>query len=405
MYNAFEVRNQFPALTQKVNGHDLIYLDSAATTLKPQKVIDRITQFYSYEAANVHRGAHTLSDQATASFESARESIRHFINAPSSDEIIFTKGTTESINLLAYSYGMHFLNEGDEIVLTELEHHSNIVAWQILAEKKKCVLKYIKVTDAGEIDLYSLDEIITAQTKIVAFSGCSNILGTLTPLELIIQKAQSVGAITFLDAAQLVTQKKIDVQKLDVDFLAFSAHKLFGPFGFGILYGRKSLLQQMPPYQGGGAMISKVEFSHSTYNQVPFKFEAGTPSIEAAIATETAIRFFTDLNIDEVFKHEQNLLKQTEKELLQIEGLKIFGQAKDKAAILSFNIAGIHHSDIGQILDQQGVAVRVGHHCTQPLLKKFSLTGTVRASISIYNNEQDMHQFIEAVKKAKRMLT
>lgn len=405
MYNAFEVRNQFPALTQKVNGHDLIYLDSAATTLKPQIVIDRINRFYSYEAANVHRGAHTLSDQATASFESARESIRHFINAPSSDEIIFTKGTTESINLLAYSYGMHFLNEGDEIVLTELEHHSNIVAWQILAEKKKCVLKYIKVTDTGELDLISLNEMITAQTKLVAFSGCSNILGTLTPLELIIQKAQSVGAITFLDAAQLVTQKKIDVQKLNVDFLAFSAHKLFGPFGFGVLYGRKSLLEKMPPYQGGGAMISKVEFSHSTYNQVPFKFEAGTPSIEAALATETAIRFFTDLKIDEVFKHEQNLLKQTEKELLQIEGLKIFGQASDKAAILSFNIAGIHHSDIGQILDQQGVAVRVGHHCTQPLLKKFSLTGTVRASISIYNNEQDMHQFIEAVKKAKRMLT
>lgn len=397
------IRDQFPALRQKIRNQDLVYLDSAATTLKPQSVIDRITKFYTYETANVHRGAHYLADAATGEFEKARENIRQFINAESIEEVIFTKGTTDGINLVASSYGS-FLNEDDEIVLTELEHHSNIVAWQVLTAQKKCILKYITVLPNGEIDLASLEEQITDKTKIVAFSACSNILGTLTPIEKIVAKAKSVGAVTLMDSAQYVSQKKIDVQMLGIDFLAFSAHKLFGPFGFGVLYGRKDLLNKMPVYQVGGSMISTVDYQQSTYNHLPFKFEAGTPHIAGAIAASEAIDFLNQYKMEELFKHEQNLMSMAVTELRQIENLKIFGTAENKAAIVSFNIEGLHHSDVGQILDQQGIAVRVGHHCTQPLLKKIGLTGTVRASISIYNNESDIAQLIEGVKKAKRML-
>jgi cysteine desulfurase/selenocysteine lyase len=304
---------------------------------------------------------------------------------------------------VASSYG-EFLNEGDEIVITELEHHSNIVVWQILAEKKKCQLKYITVLENGELDLTSIESQITEKTKIVAFSGCSNILGTLTPIEIIIKKAKSVGAVTLMDSAQLVSQKKIDVVKLGVDFLVFSSHKLFGPFGFGVLYGKKELLNKMQPYQYGGSMINSVEYFKTTYNHLPFKFEAGTPHIAGAIGTMAAIEFLNQYSFLDLFAHEQNLMKLALVELNQIEGFKVFGTASEKAAIISFTINGIHHSDIGQILNQQGIAIRVGHHCTQPLLKKFNLTGTARASISIYNNENDILQFVEGIKKAKRML-
>lgn len=403
MFNSTEVRSQFPALQQKVHGHDLVYLDSAATTLKPQVVVDRISKFYALEASNVHRGAHYLSDAATTEFEKARESVRQFVNAEFAEEVIFTRGTTESINLVATCFGS-FLKEGDEIVITEMEHHSNIVAWQVLALQKKCILKYIAVLPNGELDLESLEKIVTSKTKIVAFTGCSNSLGTLTPIEKIVKKAKSVGAVTLMDGAQYISQKKTDVQKLDIDFLAFSAHKLFGPFGFGVLYGKKKLLNEMPPYQFGGSMISTVEFSQTTFNQLPFKFEAGTPHVEGAIGTRAAIEFFQKFSHEEVFQFEQNLLNFAQEELLKIEGLQIFGTAESKAAIISFNIKGAHHSDIGQILDQQGIAVRVGHHCTQPLLKKFGLTGTVRASISIYNHQRDIEYLVDAVKKAKRML-
>ncbi|MEK6628011.1 MAG: SufS family cysteine desulfurase [Bdellovibrionota bacterium] len=398
-----DIRGQFPALNQKIRDKNLIYLDSAATTLKPKCVIDRMTKFYSYETANVHRGAHYLADAATSEFENARETIRNFINAASIEEVIFTGGTTAGINLVAASYG-HFLNEGDEIVLTELEHHSNIVAWQVLAEQKKCVLKYIAVLPNGEIDLNSVDKKINAKTKVVAFSACSNILGSFTPIQEIVTKAKSVGAVTLLDAAQFVSQKKVDVQKLDVDFLVFSAHKLFGPFGFGVLYGRKDLLNKMPVYQTGGSMIDRVDYQKSTFNHLPFKFEAGTPHIAGAIGTSAALDFLNQFNITELFSHEQNLMKMLVDELRSIREVEIFGTSENKAAIVSFTMQGMHHSDIGQILDQQGVAVRVGHHCTQPLLKKFNLTGTVRASISIYNNENDISRFIESVKKAKGML-
>lgn len=404
MNNLNNVRDQFKALTQTVNGKPLVYLDSAATTLKPNVVVDRITEFYSFETANVHRGAHYLADKGTANFESARNTIKNFLGAASTEEIIFTKGTTESINMVADCYGQNFLKENDEIVITEMEHHANLVPWQNLAEKKNLKLKYIPVLANGELDLTNLDQIITAKTKLVAFTACSNILGTFTPVEALIKKAQSVGAVTLMDAAQLVAQKQINVQALGVDFLVFSAHKLFGPFGFGVLYGKKELLEKMPPYQFGGSMISEVKFEKTTYNSLPYKFEAGTPHVEGAIGTEVAINFFTALKYDQLFQHEQDLLKYATSSLLTVPEVKIFGEAKDKAPILSFNLAGAHHSDVGQILDKQGIAVRVGHHCTQPLLNKFGLTGTIRASFSIYNTREDVDKLVEGINKAKRML-
>ena len=404
MNNLNYIRDQFKALTQTVNGKPLVYLDSAATSLKPQVVVDRIAQFYSYEAANVHRGAHFLADQGTMNFESARTTVKNFLNASSTEEIIFTKGTTDGINMVAECYGMNFLKENDEIVLTELEHHANLVPWQNLAERKNLKIKYIPVLANGELDLSGLDQIITLKTKLVAFSGCSNILGTFIPVDLIIKKAKSVNAITLMDAAQVVAQKQINVQALGVDFLVFSAHKLFGPFGFGVLYGRKELLEKMPPYQFGGNMISEVNYDKTTYNNLPYKFEAGTPHVEGAIGTEAAIRFFLDLDYNQIFEHEQDLLNYGTQSLLSIPEIKIFGEAKDKAPIISFNLAGAHHSDVGQILDKQGIAVRVGHHCTQPLLKKFGLTGTVRASFSIYNTREDVDKLVEGIIKAKRML-
>lgn len=404
MFDITSVRNQFKALGQKINGQPLVYLDSAATTLKPDVVVRRIEKFYALEASNVHRGAHHLSDQATRYFESARQQIQKFIGAEFEEEIIFTKGTTEGINIVATSFGETFLNPGDEIVITELEHHANLVPWQNLCLKKGLKLKYISVLADGSIDESSIERMITAKTKLVAFSGCSNTLGTFLPLEKIIAAAKQVGAKTLLDAAQLVSQKNINVKVLDVDFLVFSAHKLFGPFGFGVLYGKRELLNQMPPYQFGGSMISEVNFESTSYNILPFKFEAGTPNVGGAIGTDAAIQFFNSFDINDIFLHEQKLLKMTTERLNTIPEVQIFGQNQNKAAIISFNLKGAHHSDVGQILDQMGIAVRVGHHCTQPLLKKFGLTGAVRASFSIYNTIDDIDKLVLGIEKAKRML-
>ena len=404
MYDVNEVRKQFKSLRQMVNGYPLVYLDSVNTTLKPERVVQRIEKFYAEEASNVHRGSHFLSDQATKYFEGARQTIQKFIGAAHTEEVLFTKGTTEGINLVASTYGMTFINEGDEIVITELEHHANLVPWQIVAETKKAKLKYIAVNADGSIDEASIDQVITPKTKLVAFSGCSNILGTITPYKKIIAKAKSVGAVTLLDAAQLVTQKAINVVDLDVDFLVFSAHKLFGPYGFGVLYGKKELLLKMPPYQFGGSMISEVRYEKTTFNELPFKFEAGTPHIEGAIGLAEAINFFSQYDIKDVFAHEQELLQLATKKLKEIPEIQIFGEAKENAAILSFNLKGVHHADVGQILDKMGIAVRIGHHCTQPLLRKFGMTGTVRVSFSIYNNTEDVERLVLAVEKAKRML-
>jgi cysteine desulfurase / selenocysteine lyase len=404
MFNVAEVRKLFPALSQKIRDQQLVYLDSAATSLKPQAVIDRICSFYSYEASNVHRGAHYLSDQATRHFEEARQAAAKFLGAAHAEEIIFTRGTTEGVNLVASTFGETSINAGDEIVLTELEHHSNLVPWQNLANRKGAKLRFIPVLATGELDITNLSTLITSKTKIVAVSGCSNILGTFPPIQTIIHRAKEVGAKSFVDAAQLVSQKVIDVQRMGCDFLAFSGHKLFGPFGFGVLYGRKEVLQSMPPYQFGGSMISEVRFAESSYNEAPYKFEAGTPHVEGAIGTHAAINFFSQYDLGEVRAHEDTLLKKARHGLAALGGVNFFGDLRESAAILSFNLEGAHHSDVGQILDQMGVAVRVGHHCTQPLLKKFGMTGTVRASFSIYNTEDDVEALIAGVRKARSIL-
>ena len=403
-YNLEKIRSQFKALGQQVNGQPLTYLDTAATALKPQVVVDAISEFYANESSNVHRGAHHLSHNATVRFENTREKVRHFINAKSTDEIVFTKGTTEGINLICSSYGESFLKPGDEILLTELEHHANLVPWQNLAVKKNLVLKFVPVLGDGSIDEIALDVLITEKTRIISFSGCSNTIGTFLPIEKIVAHAKKVGAITVVDAAQLVSQRKIDVQKLDIDFLVFSAHKLFGPFGFGVLYGRKEILDSMPPYQFGGSMISTVQFDRSEYNVSPFKFEAGTPAIAEAIGTAVAIDFFTSMDLEAIAKHERELMDFTLDGFRSIPEISVLGTVKDKAAIVSFNLKGAHHSDVGQILDQMGIAVRVGHHCTQPLLHKFNLTGTVRASFSIYNTMDEAKKLVDGLFKAKRML-
>lgn len=399
-----KLRADFPALTQRVRGKQLVYLDSAASALKPWPVIEKISHFYTYGTSNVHRGAHYLADIATQDFEATREAVRGFLNASSTDEIIFTKGTTEGINLLATSYGETFLKPGDEIVLTEMEHHANIVPWQMLAEKKGLTIRWISVTEAGELDLASAEKVIGAKTKIVSFTHCSNTLGTINPAEKVIALAKAVGAITVIDGAQMVANHAVDVQNLQCDFYVFSGHKLFGPYGVGILYGRKALLEQMQPYQGGGSMISEVRFEKTTFNDVPFRFEAGTPEIAGVIALRPAIEYVQKIGFENIQRHENVLVTEALAKLRDIPGLQIFGEAKNRAPIVSFNIAGLHHSDIGQVIDQEGVAVRAGHHCTQPLLRKFGLTGTVRASFSIFNHSKDIDTLCAALVKAKELL-
>ncbi len=398
------IRKDFRALEQSVRGFPLTYLDTAASALKPEPVVKAISDFYRFESSNVHRGAHFLADRATSRFEAARETVKSFLGANSTEEIIFTKGTTESINLVATSYGRSFLKAGDEILLTELEHHANLVPWQNLASEKNLTLKFIPVLPDGSMDESKLSELVNERTRIIAFSGCSNTTGSFSNIENFVAAAKRVGAVTLVDAAQLMTHRSINVEKLDVDFLVFSGHKLFGPYGIGILYGRKKILEKMPPYQFGGSMISLVEFEKSDYNTLPYKFEAGTPMIAEVIALGEAIAYFQKIPLTDIQKHEDELMKSLLDGIKVIPEIKVFGTTKEKAAILSFNLHGAHHSDVGQILDQMGIAVRVGHHCTQPLLKKFGLTGTVRASFSIYNNIDDVHRLVEGLLKAKRML-
>lgn len=403
--NVMKARSQFLALNQTINGQSLVYLDSAATTLKPMVVAERLQRYYVYESANVHRGAHYLSDQGTENFENARRAVASFLGSSSPEEIVFVRGTTEGINLVAESYGGSFLKAGDEILITQMEHHANIVPWQMLAEKNNFVVKAVSVTDEGEIDQADLKKKLNAKTKILAVTACSNVLGTINDIPSLAKMAHDVGAVIVVDAAQWVSQEKIDVKKWDIDFLTFSSHKLFGPTGIGALYGKKSWLEKMPPYQGGGNMIDQVSLEKTTYNDIPFRFEAGTPHIAGAIGMATALEFFSEYSLDEVRQHEMSLLKKAEEKLLSVSGLKIFGTSSRKAPILSFNIEGLHPSDVGQILDQQGVAVRTGHHCNQILMRRFGIPGTVRASFSIYNNDQDVDRLFQAVVKAKEFLS
>ncbi|MBO4654257.1 MAG: cysteine desulfurase [Bacteroidales bacterium] len=397
-------RNDFTILDQKIYGRQLVYLDNAATTQKPQVVIDTLKAYYETINSNIHRGVHYLSQRATDEFEAAREAVRRFINARHAYEVIFTRGATDSMNLVAASFGRTFLHEGDEIIVSEMEHHANIVPWQFLCEDRGCVLKVLPFNEKGELCVEQLDHLITAKTKIVAVTHVSNSLGTINPVKEIIEIAHKRGVPVLLDGAQAVSHCKVDVQALDCEFYCFSGHKMYAPMGIGVMYGKEEWLNQMKPYQGGGEMIKQVTFAKTTYNDLPFKFEAGTPSVGDAMGLKAAIEYMENIGIEKIATYEKELLDYAEERLLSIEGLHIYGQAEHKAAIVSFNIDKIHPSDIGAIIDKLGVAVRTGHHCTQPIMDHFGIPGTVRASFALYNDKKEIDDLCEAVYRAKNML-
>jgi cysteine desulfurase/selenocysteine lyase len=399
------VRNQFPALKLKFSDQDFVYLDSTNTTLKPQVVIDRIQKFYSEESSNVHRGGYQFSAKTTGFFERARQKVAEFLGAQSSDEIIFVRGTTEAINLVAHCLGQSILNSGDEILISEMEHHANIVPWHMLQTSHGIKVQAARIHDNGELDLEDLKAKLSAKTKLVALTACSNTLGTITPLKEISKMIRENSEALFLvDGAQLVTEMPVNVQAIDADFFMFSAHKIFGPTGIGALYAKKSLLDSFPPYQGGGSMISKVTLTQTTFNDVPLKFEAGTPHIEGVIGLHSAIEFVESIGWKFIQSHKQNLLKEATATLQEIPGLMIYGTAEKKSPILSFNIKGIHHSDLAQILDEMGIAVRAGHHCTQPLMDRYQIPGCVRASFSIYSTSDEIKKLKDGILKAQELL-
>ncbi len=401
--NINEIRAQFPTLHREVNGKPLVYFDNGATSQKPQSVIDRITQYYTDENANIHRGVHTLSQEATSNYESARKTIQDYIGASSEVEIIFTKGTTDSINLVAHSFG-ELMQAGDEVVISAMEHHSNIVPWQMLCEKKDCKLKILPMNEQGELLLDELDQLLTDRTKLVAVTHISNSLGTINDVDEIIRKAHNVGAKVLIDGAQSVQHLDVDVGKLDCDFYAFSGHKLFGPTGVGILYGKRELLEQMPPYQGGGDMIKEVTLEKTTYNTLPHKFEAGTPNIAGGIGLGAAFEFLSKLDMSALVEHEQDLLDYATEQLEKIDGLKIYGTAKTKTSVVSFLIEGTHPYDVGTLLDKLGIAVRTGHHCTQPVMQFYNIPGTIRASFAFYNTREEIDRMIAALDRIIPML-
>lgn len=397
------IRKEFPQLKTKIYGKDLVYFDNAATTLKPHSVIEKSNDYLAKYTANIHRGIHYLSEKGTVDYEGTRDHICEFIGANSRQEIIFTKGTTESINLVASSFG-ESLNPGDEILLSMLEHHSNIVPWQLIAEKKKAKIKVIPINELGELDLTKLGELLTNKTKIVSINFVSNSLGTINDIKTIIKMAHETNAKVLIDAAQAVSHLKVDVKELDCDFLAFSAHKLFGPTGFGVLYGKEELLDKMPPYQGGGDMIDVVTFDKTTFNELPHKFEAGTPPIAEGIAFKESIKFMQQYHFNDIHEYETNLLNYATNKLKEIKNLTIYGEAKNKSAVISFAIKNVHHQDLAMYLDRQGIALRTGHHCTQPLMKFFNISGTSRVSFSFYNTKTEIDYFIESLNKAMEIL-
>ena len=403
VFNIKEIRLQFPILTQKVNGKNLVYFDNAATSQKPSSVIDAISSYYEKENANIHRGVHSLSQNATNAYEQARKTISTYLNTESESEIIFTKGTTDSINLVASSFGS-MLNEGDEVVISAMEHHSNIVPWQLLEARKNIKLRVIPILKSGELDMSSLDTIFNSNTKLVSIAHISNTLGIINPIKEIISKAHHFGAKVLIDGAQSVQHLPVNLKDLDCDFYAFSGHKVFGPTGIGILYGKKEILNAMPPYQGGGDMIKRVSFEKTTFNEIPFKFEAGTPNIIGGIGLGKAIEFLETLNIEEVQKHEEELLLYAQNKLNEIDGMTIFGNSHQKTSVISFNVGSIHPFDIGTLLDKQGIAVRTGHHCTQPLMEFFNIPGTVRISFSMYNTKEEVDLCISSLKKSIQIL-
>jgi len=397
--------DSFPILKRKVNGKPLVYLDNAASSQKPLRVVEAIEHYYFNEHSNVHRGVHHLSQIATERFESARLRMKKFINASSTKEIIFTKGCTDGINLVASSFSKSHLQEGDEVLITEMEHHSNIVPWQMACDEKNAVLKVAKVKANGSLDLEDFHQKLNEKTKLVSIVHISNSLGTINPVHDLVKAAKSVGAYTLIDGAQAAPHQSIDVQSLDCDFYVFSGHKMYGPTGSGILFGKKSILEELPPYQGGGEMIKTVSFEKTTYNELPYKFEAGTPNIAAAIGLAEAAEFMSDFGIEKIQSIEAELLSYAHEKLKAIEGLRVIGTAETKASVVSFVVDGTHPSDIGAIIDKLGIAVRTGHHCTQPLMDKFGLPGTCRASFAAYNTFEEIDMLAEGVERAVKMLT
>lgn len=404
-YDVSAIRQDFPILNQYVHNKPLSYLDNAATTQKPQTVIDRVHKLYARQNSNIHRGVHFLSNQLTEEYEQAREQVRQFINAKHSREVIFTNGTTHSINAVAYSFGEKYIHEGDEVIITELEHHANIVPWQVLCERKKARLKVVPINDQGEIQMDAYERMISSKTKIVAVSHISNSLGTINDVKRIIEVAHQHNIPVLLDGAQSIQHQQIDVQQLDCDFYVFSGHKVYGPNGTGVLYGKEKWLEEMPPYQTGGEMIQKVTFDKTTYNELPLKFEAGTPNYVGAIGMAEALRYLEKTGIQAIARHESEMLQYATQRLREIPGLTIYGTAEHKISVLSFLIDGIHHYDIGMVLDKMGIAARTGHHCTEPLMNHFGIEGTVRASFAMYNTLDEIDQLYHALMKVKQMFS
>ena len=399
------IRKSFPVLEREVKNKLLVYLDNAATSQKPQEVIDALNYYYSNYNANIHRGIHTLAEEATAAYEATRNTVKDFINAASTDEIIFTRGTTEGINLVAYTWGRKNIHEGDEIIISTMEHHSNIVPWQILCEEKKAVLKVIPINDDGELLMDEYKKLLSPKTKLVSIVHVSNSLGTVNPVKKIIDAAHKIGALVLVDGAQSTVHLDIDVQEMDCDFFAFSGHKVYGPTGVGALYGKKQLLKEMPVFMGGGEMIKEVTFEKTTYNNLPYKYEAGTPNIADTIALKVALDFVTNLGKDIIRNHENDLLKYATEQMQSIEGLRIIGTAENKVSLISFVIKNIHPQDIGVLLDNQGIAVRTGHHCTEPLMNRFGISGTIRASFAMYNTKEEVDRLVAGIKKSIKMLS
>lgn len=404
-FDVAAIRAQFPILQTTARGKPLVYLDNAATTQKPQTVIDALVEYYSCTNANIHRGVHYLSEKATGEYEGAREKIQHYLNAKEAREIIYTRGTTEAINLVASTFGRANVHAGDEIIVSGMEHHSNIVPWQMLCEEKGATLRVIPVNDDGELLLDEYENLLSEKTRIVAVNYVSNALGTINPVKEIIEKAHRFGARVLIDGAQSSSHLKIDVQELDCDFYTLSGHKVYGPTGIGVLYGKAELLEKMPPYQGGGDMISSVTWEKTVWNVLPFKFEAGTPHIEGAIGLGVALDWIQNVGIENIARHENTLLARATELVAEIEGITIIGTAKQKASVLSFTMEGAHPSDVGMILDSQGVAIRTGHHCAQPLMDRFGIVATARASFGVYNTLEETEIFAVALKKAREFLS
>lgn len=403
MYDINKVREDFPILTREVYGKPLVYLDNGATTQKPRQVVEAMVDEYYNVNANVHRGVHFLSQQATDLHEASREVVRAFINAHSTSEIIFTRGTTESINLLAFSLGEAMVKEGDEVVVSAMEHHSNIVPWQMMCERKGAVLRVIPMTDEGELQLDALERLLTEQTRIVCCTQVSNVLGTVNPVKEVVRMAHEKGIPVLVDGAQSVPHMQVDVQDLDCDFFAFSGHKVYGPTGVGVLYGKEAWLEKLPPYQGGGEMIKNVTFEKTTYNELPYKFEAGTPDYVATHALATALDYVSGLGMANIEAHEQELTRYALEQLQQIKGMRILGAAKERDAVISFLVGDIHHLDMGTLLDRLGIAVRTGHHCAEPLMRRLGIEGTVRASFALYNTKEEVDALVAGIERIRKM--